>query len=138
MEGNEPTYRKYTFPKQERLNSKKLIDALFTEGASFYFYPFSVRFLQLPDAETNHQFMVSVSKRNFKRAVDRNRIKRLVRESYRLHKHELCASGTQHKYFAIAYIYTAKEIHPFDFVESKLMDSFGRLKKSLKIELEGN
>jgi len=133
MEGKNNTYRKYSFPKQERLSSKKSIDALFTKGASFYFHPFSVRFLQADEQATHHQFMVSVSKRNFKRAVDRNRIKRLVRESYRLHKHLLEGVLSEGKYLLIAYIYTAKEIHPYSFVESKLVDSFGRLKSKLKV-----
>lgn len=131
MEGTNHTYRKYSFPKQERLSSKKLIDALFTKGASFYFYPFSIRFLSAEEHATHHQFMVSVSKRNFKRAVDRNRIKRLLRESYRLHKHLLQEVLPEGKYLLIAYIYTAKEIHPYSFVESKLVDSFGRLKSKL-------
>ncbi|MEP2025123.1 MAG: ribonuclease P protein component [Reichenbachiella sp.] len=131
MEGTNHTYRKYSFPKQERLSSKKSIDALFTKGASFYFYPFSVRFLLAEENATCHQFMVSVSKRNFKRAVDRNRIKRLIRESYRLHKHLLNALLPEGKFLLIAYIYTGKEIHPFDFVESKLVDSFKRLKSKI-------
>ena len=131
MEGTNHTYRKYSFPKQERLSSKKLIDALFTKGASFYFYPFSIRFLFVDENEA-HQFMVSVSKRNFKRAVDRNRIKRLVRESYRLNKHLLDDVIPKGKYLLIAYIYTGKEIHSFDFIKSKLVDSFGRLKSKIK------
>lgn len=131
MEGTNKTYRTYSFPKQERLSSKKLIDALFTKGASFYFYPFSVRFLPAEESVTCHQFMVSVSKRNFKRAVDRNRIKRLVRESYRLNKHMLEEFIPEGRYFLIAYIYTGKEIHSYDFVKSKLVDSFGRLKSKM-------
>ncbi|SMD33788.1 ribonuclease P protein component [Reichenbachiella faecimaris] len=131
MEGTNHTYRKYSFPKRERLSSKKLIDALFTKGASFYFYPFSVRFLLADENTTCHQFMVSVSKRNFKRAVDRNRIKRLIRESYRLHKHLLDEHLPQGKFLLIAYIYTGKEIHPYDFIESKLVDSFRRLKSKM-------
>lgn len=131
MEGTNHTYRKYSFPKQERLSSKKLIDALFAKGASFYFYPFSVRFLRADENATCHQFMVSVSKRNYKRAVDRNRIKRLMREAYRLNKHHLEELLPDGKYLLIAYIYTGKEIHPYSFVESKLVDSFGRLKSKL-------
>ncbi|MEO9806248.1 MAG: ribonuclease P protein component [Reichenbachiella sp.] len=132
MEGNNPTYRKYSFPKRERLSSKKLIDALFTKGASFYFYPFSIRFLPADERANCHQFMVSVSKRNFKKAVDRNRIKRLLRESYRLQKHLLEENLPANKFFMIAYIYTGKEIHSFEFIESKLADSFKRFKKQVE------
>lgn len=136
MEGNTKTYKKHSFPKRERLSSKKLIDALFTEGASFYFYPFSIRFLPADKNATCHQFMVSVSKRNFKRAVDRNRIKRLIRESYRLQKHLLVENLPQSKFLMIAYIYTGKEIHPYGFIESKLADSFERLKKKVEKHLK--
>lgn len=131
MEGKNNTYRKYTFPKSERLSSKKIIDALFTEGASFYFYPFSIRLLPITNQATSHQFMVSVSKRNFKRAVDRNRIKRLVREAYRLNKYKIEESNIGSHCFAIAYIYTAKEIHPYGFIESKLTASIERLKNEM-------
>lgn len=131
MEGKNNIYKNYSFPKQERLSSKKIIDALFAKGASFYFYPFSVRFLSADDEAVCHQHMASVSKRNFKRAVDRNRIKRLMKEAYRLNKHELDLLRHQGNYLVIAYIYVGKEIHPFSFVESKLLKSFDRLKSEL-------
>ncbi|UXX79764.1 ribonuclease P protein component [Reichenbachiella carrageenanivorans] len=131
MEGKNQTYRNCSFPKSERLSSKKIIDALFAKGASFYFYPFSVRFLLADEQASCHQLMISVSKRNFKRAVDRNRIKRLMRESYRLHKYLLSDVLPEGKFLVIAYIYTAKEIHPYSFVASKLVDSISRLKAKL-------
>lgn len=131
MEGKKHTYRKYTFPKTERLSSKKLIDALFTQGASFYFYPFSIRHYQIPATASSNQFLVSVSKRIFKRAVDRNRVKRLVREAYRLHKHELNERESGSHCYAIAYIYIAKKIHDYSFIESKLAASIERLKSEL-------
>ena len=131
MEEKTDTYRKFTFPKTERLHSKKLIDALFLKGASFYLYPFSIRFMLADSTVDTHQFMVSVSKRNFKRAVDRNRIKRLVREAYRLHKHDLQDLSVQGNHLLIAYIYTAKEIHTYNFIEKKLIGSFKRLKSKL-------
>jgi len=114
-----------SLPKKERLSSKKKIDALFTKGASFYFYPFSIKFLPVSDEDiTYHQMMVSVSKRNFKKAVDRNRVKRLVKESYRLNKYQLNDAA---QYYTIAYIYTAKEVHDFRFIEKKLRGSISRL-----------
>ena len=117
------------FPKSEKLKSKKLMDALFSKGASFHLYPFFIRFLQNPNEEDGcHQMLVSVSKKKFKRAVDRNLIKRRVREAYRLHKWEYLYADGQRKSFLIAYIYTAKEIHPYSFIEAKLIDSFRRLK----------
>jgi len=125
MKDKQETHVDVSLPKQERLSSKKKIDALFTKGASFYFYPFSIRFLPISDEDTHcHQMMVSVSKRNFKKAVDRNRVKRLVRESYRLNKYQLKDAA---QYYTIAYIYTAKEVHKFQFVEKKLRGSIKRL-----------
>lgn len=134
MKDNSETYVRKTFPKKERLHSKKMIDALFNKGASFYLYPFSIRFLISTEPVDSHQFLVSVSKRRFKRAVDRNRVKRLVKESYRLHKHQLLDLKSEGNYLMIAYIYTAKEIHSYDFIESKLIGSFKRLKSKIEKE----
>lgn len=69
------------------------------------------------------QVLFSCSKRNFKKAVDRNAVKRRMREAYRLHKHLLPGDT----YFLIAYIYIAREIFPYPFFEEKLKASFKRL-----------
>jgi len=79
---------KYTLGKEERLKSRKIIGRLYAEGKSIKAYPLRMMYLQT--AHTSDfpcQVGVSVPKRNFKRAVDRNRIKRLLRESYRLEKY---------------------------------------------------
>ena len=134
MKDKTDTYIDFSFPKKEKLKSKKKIDALFTKGASFYFYPFSIRFAEQDDEEQDcHQMMVSVSKRNFKRAVDRNRVKRLVKEAYRLHKHHLADAN---RYYSIAYIYTAKEIHDYHFIEKKLIKSIDRLSSKIDIKTQ--
>ncbi|PIB34074.1 ribonuclease P protein component [Reichenbachiella sp. 5M10] len=125
MEEEEVTIKKHSFSKKERLNSKKEIDALFSKGASFYFYPFSIKHTPIDRSDADcHQILISVSKRKFKRAVDRNRIKRLIRESYRLNK-QLIENADQ--FLSIAYIYTGKEIHSFDFIQKKLIGSLRRL-----------
>lgn len=98
----------YTYPKAERLKSKKIIDALFIEGTSVKSYPLRLVYLKtaLPIDDINLQAGVSVSKRNFKLAVSRNRIKRLMRESYRLNKHLLKdVEGS----YALLFIYTGRE-----------------------------
>jgi ribonuclease P protein component len=80
----------FSFRKDEILRKKKLIDRLFTEGATFYIYPFKIFWLLIPlETPGPAQVLISVGKRSFKNAVDRNRVKRQIREVYRLQKHEL-------------------------------------------------
>ena len=115
--------------KSERLSSQKQIQALFTEGKSFSTPPFVIRYCKLADQSLpSNQVLVSVSKRNFKRAVDRNRLKRQIREAYRLNKHLL--TNMPDKY-AIAYIYTFKKMIPYKDLENKLIESISRLQAEL-------
>lgn len=80
----------FSFRKDEILRKKKLIGRLFEEGSSFYIYPFKVFYLVSPlEADFPAQVMISVGKRSFRNAVDRNRIRRQVREAYRLNKQPL-------------------------------------------------
>lgn len=79
---------RFTFSKNEKLKSKKLIERLFTEGKSVTAYPIKLIYLQVEhNGKWSVQAGVSVPKRKIKLAVKRNRIKRLLRESYRLQKH---------------------------------------------------
>jgi len=115
---------KFTFGKSERLKKEKLIKELFNGGSSFYLFPFKVFYLPQPDPDCAfHQVLVSVSKRNFKRAVDRNRIKRLTREAYRLQKHTLPEAPR----LVIGYVYTHKEIPLFEELKRRLHKSLERL-----------
>ena len=112
---------KLTFKKPERLSGKKLIQELFDKGSSFYLYPFKVHFLT--NQGSINQVLVSVPKNIFKRAVDRNAIKRRIREGYRLNKSKLRSDI----FFSIAYIYTAKEILPSSIIHQKIVLSFEKL-----------
>jgi ribonuclease P protein component len=113
-----------TFKREERLSKEKVIQELFDKGSSFYLYPFKVYFMQNPDPGFPvHQVLISVSKKNFKRAVDRNLIKRIIRESYRLNK-KLLANRNK---LLIAYIYSIKEILPSSQIEERLVRTFKRL-----------
>ena len=114
---------KFTFKKEERLSKEKIIQELFDTGSSFYLYPFKVFFLRNRDGEYPfHQILISVSKKNFKKAVDRNLIKRRIREGYRLNKNQL---ADQNK-LLIAYIYSAKEILPSAQIHERLVKTFKR------------
>ena len=101
-----------TFKKSERLCSKKLIKELFNRGSSFYLYPFKVLVLENESPNKSHQVLFSVPKRNFKKAVDRNLLKRRIREAYRLNKQFYLNSQPK----LIAYIYSPKEILDFQII----------------------
>ena len=122
---------KQTFKKEERLCSKKIIQNLFENGSSFTLHPF--RFVWL-DIELNSdypvQLIISVSKKNFAKAVDRNKIKRQIRESYRKNKNLLYEYlYKKDKQYAIAIIYTAKKKIEYNEIESKIILTLQRFIK---------
>lgn len=96
---------KNTLGKHERLKSKKLIEKLYQEGSSIKAFPLRMVFLKVENTFIYPvQAGVSVPKKNFKLAVDRNRIKRLMRETYRLQK-EIVYHGVDGSYvFMISYL----------------------------------
>ncbi len=96
----------FSFPKSEKLKSRKTIELLFSEGKSFSKFPVKVFFIPVENAD-NTQAGFAVPKRNFKSAVDRNRIKRQMREAYRLQKHLL--KNDNGLKFAIFFLYIGKE-----------------------------
>ena len=96
---------KYTLGKEERLKSRKLIERLYEEKNSVKVFPLRMIFLQTKHtSDFPVQVGVSVSKRNFKLAVDRNRIKRLMRESYRLQKEIVYDNLDKPYVFMISYL----------------------------------
>ena len=115
-----------TFSKLERLSSKSLIQELFDNGSSFYLFPFKVIYIKAPAEQPVHQVLFSVPKRHFKRAVDRNKIKRQLREVYRLNKSIL---NDLPEKLCIGYIYTFKEKLPYNTLEQKLSEALNRLRQ---------
>lgn len=85
----------FKFPKAEKLCSKDSIKQVFTQGKTFMSYPLQFRYLPAGSSET--RVMVSAPKKRFKRAVVRNRLKRLMREAYRLNRHSLHGGQTGHE-----------------------------------------
>lgn len=127
----------FCFKKEERLSSKKIIKELFDKGSSFYLFPFKVLYLENSFANQEnlqpHQILVTVPKKKFKKAVDRNPIKRRIRESYRLQKH-LISPHDLHISLWIAYIYTTDKALPFSMIEEKLKMTLQRLKKTVNLD----
>jgi ribonuclease P protein component len=116
--------KQFTLGKNERLKSRKQIEQLFSEGKNFPLSPFRIYYLVTPpstNSSSTLQFGVGVSGKNFKRAVDRNRVKRLTREAYRLQKKQLQEATMQKKLqLNIFFIYTGKELPSFSIVREKV------------------
>ncbi|HEY4290703.1 MAG TPA: ribonuclease P protein component [Puia sp.] len=121
--------QRFTWKKAEKLKSRKRIERVFREGKSFSLFPYRVIFLLQRievggDAATDWaalQAGFGASSRHFKKAVDRNRIKRLGREAYRLQKEpllqRLTAKGLS---LAVFFIYTGKELPEYAIVNEKI------------------
>ncbi len=115
----------YTLSKEERIHGQKLIDKLFCgNGAkSMTVFPLRVVYLDMEDAsEPKARILVSVSKRHFKHAVDRNRVKRQIRESYRKHKHLLLETleSKPTASLLVAFIWMDDKLHDSSYVEQRM------------------
>src|SRR5690554_6276250 len=109
----------YRFTKNEKLKSKKTIERIFLEGKSVTKFPLKLFFIPVENADgVKIKAAVSVSKRNFKTAVDRNRIKRLLRESYRLNKHLVTENITAN--YAFLFLYVGRDLPEFQLLENKM------------------
>ncbi|WP_405611235.1 ribonuclease P protein component [Polaribacter sp. Asnod1-A03] len=124
---------KYTLGKQERLKSKKLIGRLYAEGNSVKAFPFRMVYLQTEHTSNfPAQVGVSVAKRNFKRAPDRNRLKRLMRETYRLQKNIVYDNLEKPYVFMISYI--GREEKTYEELFSKMNKLLNLFVEDVKIK----
>ena len=115
--------KQYTYPKQEKLKSKNTIDKMFTEGKSVSKYPLRLVYVPLDNAEDGIIKMgVSVSKKHFKKAVDRNSFKRILRETYRLNKHLLTDKLVDPT--AFMFFYQTKDRLTYEEIHTKTVQLF--------------
>lgn len=122
--------KQFTLGKNERLKSRKAIEHLFREGKRFTVPPFSILYTVITNGELKAG--VGVSTKNFKKAVDRNKIKRLVREAYRLQKNDLHQQiKTKSKGLHIFIIYNSREIPGYNLVYEKLSIILKKLLKKI-------
>lgn len=114
----------YTYPKHEKLKSKTTIDRMFTEGKTVAKYPLRLVYVPITHTTGNGtiQMGVSVSKKHFKKAVDRNYFKRVLRETYRLNKHLLTDKLTEPT--AFMFFYQTKDRLTYEQINTKTVQLF--------------
>jgi ribonuclease P protein component len=120
-------HQRYTWNKAEKLKSRKRIDQVFKQGKSFTVFPFKVFYLVTgpaaprSDKDAPIQAGFGAGSRHFKKAVDRNRIKRLCREAYRLQKPPLVDHlGARGLSLAVFFVYVGKELPDYQTVTEKI------------------
>jgi ribonuclease P protein component len=123
--------KQFTLGKNERLKSRKQIEQLFSEGQRFSSSPFRIFYLIQYNSVSVSQHIQAgfgASSRNFKTAVDRNRIKRLTREAWRLQKNDLAGRLKEHNLkLNVFFIYTGKELPVYDEVYSSIRKIVSKL-----------
>lgn len=123
--------KKLTFPKHERISWKRHLDLLFAEGKSFVAYPLRIIYIPVEKdySGSTVSIVVSVSKKRFKHAVDRNVLKRRIRESYRRQKHELIDFFNQKdSALLIAFLYISKDKASFETIDKGISKAICTLK----------
>lgn len=110
------------------MKSRKIIQQLFKEGKSFSHFPFRILYIPIEYHTPALQAGFTVSTRNFKKAVDRNRIKRLMRESYRLQKNNLQTFLEEnHKNVALFFIYQGNKLPEYGETFEKIGWALARI-----------
>ncbi len=122
----------FSYPKNEKLKSRKTIDLLFTEGKSVSKYPLRLVYTPLKESDEKLKFGVSVSKKHFKKAVDRNYFKRLLRECYRLNKNLIIDKIEQP--VAVMFFYQTKERLTYQEINEKTILLFEKFITAIQSE----
>lgn len=125
---------RYTFKKSERLCSRILMDRLFQgDNRSVSAYPIRAVFLPVdPTAQQGVSVLISVPKKRFHDAVDRNRVKRQLREAYRKHKHALISRMAERgEGLLIAFVYVSPQIESTDYIEKRMVRLLDKIGEAL-------
>ncbi len=117
------------FGKKYKLCSKIVIASIFEDGKQIKNYPFALRYIQAKlNTSSSFQIAISVPKRSFKKATDRNRVKRIVREAVRKNKHIIeKVISNEEQQLALFLIYTAQKEEPYQMLSDKIESIFLRL-----------
>ena len=126
----EEQQKSFSFSKSEKLKSKKLIEKLFVEGKNVTNFPLKLIYVHNgTEKDVPIKAGVTVPKRRFKKAVDRNRIKRLLREAYRLNKH-IIFNNIEGNY-ALLILYLGNEMPSYERIEKSMVDALTKLQKRI-------
>lgn len=121
------TQQRYFLKKDDRLKSRKIIDSLFNSGKQFSIFPFRVFWSDVTKVNIL-QAAFGVSSRNFKKATDRNRIKRMMKEAYRLQKNPLYSKLEEKgKQLSVFILYTGNEMPHYSLLSEKITALIKRL-----------
>jgi ribonuclease P protein component len=125
---------KQTFKKEERISSQKEIDFLFEQGISFFAFPLRVVYAEKkPFSGADVSVLISAPKKKFKQAVKRNRLKRLIREVYRLNKQALMEEVREKETgLLVAFLFVGNELISYKEMETTMLKALEKLKERLQ------
>ncbi len=124
--------KQFSYNKKEKLKSRKQLEALFTTGITFIIFPLKVIYMEADAQESILKTGVGTSRKNFRKAVHRNRIKRLLRETYRTEKPLLLNCLQQNKkQIALFFLYIDKSLPEYSLLKEKMQQAIEKLIKDL-------
>lgn len=126
----------FTFSKEERLCSRQLIERLYNEGHRLMAFPYSVQWMVVSELPTSCQVLIVAPKRKFHHAVDRNRVRRLTRECYRLRKPDLYCFLEEHNlHLVFSLVYIHNELMTYEQLGHKMDKLLAALEKDITATL---